>query len=40
MRAGILVNFSPRYIEVERYFYNPETAEMLTFDGRTFVLEE
>ena len=40
MRAGVLVNFSPRYIEIERYFYNPETNEMLTFDGKTFVLDE
>ena len=40
MRAGVLVNFLPRYIEIERYFYNPETEEMLTFDGKTFVFEE
>ena len=37
--AGILVNFAPRYMEIERYFYNPEKNEMYTHDGKIFVIE-
>lgn len=39
-RAGILVNFAKRYMELERYFYNPDTSEMLSYDGKPFVWEE
>ena len=34
--AGILANFAPCFMEVERYFYNSETNEILTFDGDVF----
>ena len=30
---GILVNFSPKYAEIERYFYDAETAEIYAQDG-------
>ena len=30
---GILVNFSPSYMEIERYFYDPETNNVLTYTG-------
>lgn len=39
MRAGVLVNFAKRYTEVERYFYDPETDDLLTYDGKIFVFE-
>lgn len=31
--CGILVNFSPRYAEIERYFLNIETSEIIGADG-------
>lgn len=31
VKAGILVNFAPAYIELERYFYDPETKNILTY---------
>ena len=31
--CGILVNFSPRYAEIERYFLNTETSEIIGADG-------
>ena len=33
LRMGILVNFSPAYMELERYLYDPETDEILTYNG-------
>lgn len=33
--CGILVNFSPRYAEIERYFLNMETMEIIGADGKT-----
>lgn len=36
LRAGILVNFAPRFMEIERYFYDADSNEILTFDGKTF----
>lgn len=32
-RIGILVNFTPTYMEVERYFYDPEQDEIVTYNG-------
>ena len=31
--CGILVNFSPKYAEIERYFLNTETGEIVGADG-------
>lgn len=31
--CGILVNFAPRRLELERYFYDEETKNILTTDG-------
>ena len=31
--VGILVNFFPRFAEIERYFYNPEDNEIYGSDG-------
>jgi GxxExxY protein len=39
-RAGVLVNFAKRYVEIERYFYDPATSELITFDGKPFVIED
>ena len=39
-RAGVLVNFAKRYVEIERYFYDPDTSELITFDGKPFVIED
>ena len=36
LRAGILVNFAPRFMEIELYFYDADSNEILTFDGKTF----
>ena len=33
LRMGILVNFAPAYMEIERYFYDPSTNGMLTYKG-------
>ncbi len=33
--CGILANFSPRYAEIERYFLNTETMEIIGADGKT-----
>ena len=38
MPAGILVNFSPSYMELERYLYNKETNEITTYNGEVVVL--
>ena len=35
IRAGVLANFSPIFMELERYFYDPETNEILTYNGET-----
>ena len=34
-RAGVLVNFAPAYMELERYLYDPDTNEIMTFKGET-----
>ena len=34
-KMGILVNFSTKIATVERYFYDPEENEILSFDGTT-----
>ena len=33
LRMGILVNFAPAYMEIERYFYDPDTNNILTYKG-------
>ncbi len=33
--CGILVNISPKYAEIERYFLNTETNEIVGADGKT-----
>ena len=33
MRMGILVNFAAAFLELERYFYDPATDEILTYNG-------
>ena len=40
LRAGVLVNFMKQYVEVERYFYNPDTNEMMTYEGTPFIIED
>ena len=30
---GILVNFAAAFLELERYFYDPATDEILTYNG-------
>lgn len=32
--CGILVNFAPKYMEIERYFYDTERKVILTVDGQ------
>ena len=32
-RTGLLVNFAPAYMEIERYFYDPTTNDILTYNG-------
>ena len=32
-RMGILVNFSPSHMEIERYFYDPDKDEIVTYKG-------
>lgn len=32
--CGILVNFAPKYMEIERYFYDTERKAILTVDGQ------
>ncbi len=34
--CGILVNFSPRFVEIERYFYDKETEKLITTEGTPF----
>lgn len=34
--CGILANFSPSFMQVERYIYDSETKNILTLDGRIF----
>ena len=36
MPCGIIVNFLPKYVTVERYFYDVERREMLTSAGNPF----
>ena len=36
MPCGILVNFSPRYAEIERYLYDKELKNIMSIDGRPF----
>ena len=33
--CGIIVNFYPKFYKLERYFFNPETQELLTVDGKS-----
>lgn len=33
--CGILVNFTPKFATIERYFLNPETNEIIGADGKT-----
>jgi len=33
MPCGILVNFSPRFATIERYFYDDETKQVIAVDG-------
>ncbi len=39
-RGGVLVNFAKRYVEIERYFYDPDTKELITYEGKPFVIED
>lgn len=32
--CGIIVNFSPKYAEIERYLYDAESNEILTTEGK------
>jgi GxxExxY protein len=32
--CGIIVNFSPKFATIERYFYDVETNEIMGIDGR------
>ena len=34
--CGILVNFAPRYAEIERYFYDSELKRIVTTEGNPF----
>jgi len=34
--CGILVNFAPRYAEIERYFYDAELKRIVTTEGTPF----
>ncbi len=36
MPCGILVNFSPKYAEIERYLYDSENENVLSIDGKEF----
>ena len=36
MPCGILVNFFPKFATIERYFYDVESREILTSDGKPF----
>lgn len=31
--CGILVNFAPKYMEIERYFYDKDSQNIITTDG-------
>ena len=33
LKMGILVNFAPAYMEIERYFYDSSTNSILTYKG-------
>lgn len=39
LSCGILVNFSPRYAEIERYLYDIESKNILSIDGKPFKKE-
>ena len=32
--CGIIVNFAPKYAEIERYLYDAESDEILTTEGK------
>lgn len=34
--CGVLVNFAPRYAEIERYFYDMEQKRIVTTEGNPF----
>ena len=34
LACGILVNFAPKFADIERYFYDKELGEVLTIEGR------
>ena len=36
MPCGIIVNFYPKFATIERYFYDADTHEVLTSDGKPF----
>ncbi len=36
VKSGVLVNFAPKNIEIERYFYDPTINEILTYNGNIF----
>ena len=36
MPCGIIVNFFPKFATIERYFYDADTHDLLTADGKPF----
>ena len=36
MPCGIIVNFYPKFATIERYFYDAESQDILTSDGKPF----
>lgn len=32
--CGIIVNFHPKFAQIERYFFNPKSKEILSVDGK------
>ena len=38
MKMGILVNFASTYLEIERYFYDPDTNDVLTYNGEVLTI--
>ena len=39
-RYGILVNFAPKYFEIERYLYDKDTDEILNMYGNPISADE
>ena len=37
MPCGIIVNFYPKFAALERYFYDSDSREILTADGKPFL---